>query len=97
MLLAADTNVLVRLLCWVLESTFGYGRDDLARAVEAIMTSSPFELEDPFAAREALDHFRKGKADFSDHMVLAVSRARGAGRLLTFDGKLLRHAECEKP
>ena len=105
MLLAADTNILVRLLVsddlaqqravttrlqaieatggrvlvtgvvlaelsWVLESAYGYGRDDIARAIEAVVTTSPFSVDDQTAVIEALDGFRKGGgAGFSDHLV----------------------------
>jgi predicted nucleic-acid-binding protein len=84
-------------MSWVLESVYGYGREDVIRALEAIMTTSPFMVEERAEAVEALETFRKGKAGFGDYMILAVSRARGAGRLLTFDRKLLRHAGYEKP
>jgi predicted nucleic-acid-binding protein len=99
---AAGENVLVLSIVlvemsWVLESVYGYGREDVARAVDAVMNTAPFLLEDRTAIAEALEASRTGKAGFADYVVLATSRAHGAGKLLTFDRKLLRHAGCEKP
>lgn len=91
------TSVVLAELSWVLESAYEYDRKDIVRAIEAVMTTSPFSIEDPPVATAALDAFRTGSAGFSDYLVLAAARARGASRLLTFDRKLLRHPDCEKP
>jgi predicted nucleic-acid-binding protein len=84
-------------LSWVLESTYDYGRGDVARSVEAILTTSPFVVDERALVLDALSAFRKGGSGFADHLVLAVARTRGALPLLTFDRKLLRQNGCEKP
>ena len=84
-------------MSWVLESTYAYERDDVARSVEAILTTSPFVVDERTLVLDALSAFRKGGPGFADHLLLAVARARRAIPLLTFDRKLLRQAGCEKP
>lgn len=91
------SDVVLAELSWVLESAYGYERSDVARAVEGIVKTPPLVVEEPTIVEEALAAFRSSPAGFSDHLVLAAARRRGALPLLTFDRKLLKQAGCERP
>ena len=121
--LAVDTNVLVRLLVddpgaprqcaaarkvaakagsiyvpqvvqietvWVLERTYDVSKPAIVRTLSQIVENTAFVLQRPEVFREALQEYRDGRADFSDCVILAESRAE-AVKLATFDRKLGRH------
>ncbi len=73
---------------WVLESVFGVSRSGWAEIVECLLADAIFCFEDPERIRLAVRMFRKGKADFSDYLILAKAKAEGC-QLKTFDKNLL--------
>jgi predicted nucleic-acid-binding protein len=74
---------------WVLESAYRVSRDGWAEIVENLLNDPIFSFEDSDRLRLVLQHFRKGKADFSDYMIWAKAKSEGC-ELKTFDKKLLR-------
>jgi predicted nucleic-acid-binding protein len=131
-MLAADTNVVVRLLvsddlaqqaavrrqlelcaksgeavlvsplvlaevAWVLDSVYGYSREQIALAVRAVVSTSPFLCPERSDVLLALDSYSSGTADFPDYLILALAKAAGATALLTFDRRLLKHRACRRP
>jgi predicted nucleic-acid-binding protein len=90
------SHVVLAEVGWVLEAAYGYTRAEVIRAVGTLVTTPPFVAEDPDVVADALSIAASTTADWSDCLVLASSRAQGA-TLLTFDRKLLREADCEKP
>jgi predicted nucleic-acid-binding protein len=82
---------------WVLESAYAYRRADVVRALAMLVSTPPFVPEDPALVADALAIAAASSADWSDCMVLATSRAHQASTLLTFDRKLLRMKDCERP
>ena len=100
--LAAGEKVLVSAVVlaevtWVLDSVYGYGRDEIAAAVEAIAETPPCVTESPEVVRQAVAWYGQGPADLADYLILAKAEAHGARALLTFDRGLLGHAACEIP
>lgn len=64
-----DAVVLVEMV-WVLETVFGYGRADLAAAVDAILGNAAYVVDGRKAVAAALAAFRATKADFSDCLIV---------------------------
>lgn len=77
---------------WVLESVYRASRDDVAGAVQVLLSTPPFEVEDTAVTERALQQYAKGKGDLSDYLLGHVGRSRGARTTYTFD-RSLRGAE----
>lgn len=94
---AADTNMLVRLLTqddpdqaeWVLRHAYGFGRDDVNRALTAVAELGNAVVQDEPAVRRALSWHGQG-LDFADALHLATASA--ADEMITFDRKLVSTA-----
>jgi predicted nucleic-acid-binding protein len=76
--------VLVELV-WVLESAYGYSRAAVGDAVERILRTGEFKVEDTDVARAALVAYRRAGADFADAMIGRGNRAHGCAATATFD------------
>lgn len=131
-MLAADTNVVVRLLvsddlaqqeavrkrlercngdgeavllsplvlaevAWVLDSVYGYSKEQIALAIRAVVSTAPFLCPERAEVLRALDAYAGGTADFPDYLILTLARSAGATTLLTFDRRLLKHEACRRP
>lgn len=75
-------------LVWVLRSSYGYSKDDVAGAVEKILSAEQLEVEDVDAAWLALGDFRGGRADFADCLIGRRNLRLGCETTATFDGRL---------
>jgi predicted nucleic-acid-binding protein len=73
---------------WVLGTSYGYSRKEIARALEQIFATAQFEVDRLDEARQALGDFRSTKADFSDALIGRINRSLGAGHTITFDCNL---------
>jgi len=82
-----NTVVLCELV-WVLESVYGYSREEVANALEHILTTAQFEVERLDETRQALIDFRSSRAGFSDALLGRINRALGADHTATFDRTL---------
>jgi predicted nucleic-acid-binding protein len=76
-------------LVWVLESAYGYARANVALALEKILRTTQFTIEDH---QEAWSSFREyqGGADFADSFIVTVNRRLRCQRTVTFDRKAAR-------
>ena len=81
--------VLVELV-WVLASSYGYNRSEIATAVEGLIAGVDRVVEHHHAVRASLDDFRAGRLDFTDALIGHVNRARGCEATATFDRKAAR-------
>lgn len=76
---------------WVLGSIYGMKPQQIAAAVEMLLSHKDLTLQDADAVAGALSHFRKRPAlGFSDCLVLEASRKAGHLPLGTFDRRLGR-------
>lgn len=75
-------------LVWVLESGYGFGRDDVTMTLERILATAQFEIDGKDLVLGALDDFRRSRADFADCLIGRRHRAAGAAETLTFDRSL---------
>jgi predicted nucleic-acid-binding protein len=74
---------------WVLDSVFGLGHAQIAKAVEMLLSHRDLVLQDPDVVQIALAHYRKRpRLGFSDCLVLEVARKSGHLPLGTFDRQL---------
>jgi len=87
--LRIDATVLCELVR-VLESAYGYGRDEVASALEALDGAHPVEIEARDLARQATGNYREGGGGFSDHLLGLRNRRAGCETTLTFDRRLKR-------
>ena len=79
-------RIVVCELVWVLESAYGYPRDKVVFALEKILHTIQFRIEDH---QEAWSSFREYQAggDFADAFIAGVNRRCGCSHTVTFDRK----------
>lgn len=83
------TNVVVCELLWVLKGKpYQFGKDEILKAVEAMLQSTTFEFENRSAVYQALQRTRQGSGDFSDYLIGAIARQHDCLETATFDRKL---------
>lgn len=82
-------EVLVELV-WVLERAYGYGRAEVAAAVEGLLVAPEILLEAAEDVGAALHRYREGGAGFADLLIATAARRAGASRLVTFDRRAAR-------
>ena len=72
-------------LSWVLDRAYGYGRNQVARVIEALLQTTELRVERPDIVRAALHEFDSGVADFADGLIAADNIASGCQTTFTFD------------
>ncbi|HEV8131067.1 MAG TPA: type II toxin-antitoxin system VapC family toxin [Acidobacteriota bacterium] len=77
---------------WVLDSAYGASRHDVAMAIQELLSNKIFVVENEGLVQRAVDHYARGRADFSDYLLGVRGQAKGARTTYTFD-KALRHEE----
>ncbi|MFT4034091.1 MAG: PIN domain-containing protein [Patulibacter sp.] len=75
---------------------YGWARDDVAAAIDAIVDEPAFACEHGEALREAAQHYRARSVDLHDCYLHALAEQRGT-RVLSFDDDLRRLGSGEKP
>lgn len=82
-------------LTWVLRSSYGCPREELADILEKLLSTEQIEVEDADAAWLALEDFRASKADFADCLIGRRNRSAGCTMTVTFDERLKPLASFE--
>lgn len=72
---------------WVLASGYGYGREQVAAILDAVLRTEVFAVENAAEAWAALKDYRGGNADFADCLIGRTNRALGAETTASFDRK----------
>jgi predicted nucleic-acid-binding protein len=67
---------------------YQFGKDEILKAVEAMLQSTTFEFENRSAVYQALQRTRQGSGDFSDYLIGAIARQHDCLETATFDRKL---------
>lgn len=75
---------------WVLESAYGYSKEDIAGVLERIMQTQQFIVENVRAAWVALRLYRSSAADFADCLLAETNREGGCIETVTLDKKAVR-------
>ena len=73
---------------WVLRSSFGRPRAEIAQAFDSLLCAEVFQVEEPDVVRLALESCREGKGDFADHLIGHLHASRGCRHTATFDRAL---------
>ena len=83
------SHVVLVEVAWVLESTYGRARADIANALELLLDHPDLTVEAPDVVRAAVEQFRTHRGiDFADSLILEIARKAGQLSLLTFDRSL---------
>jgi predicted nucleic-acid-binding protein len=80
-------------LVWVLESAYGFAKNDITPVIEQIMHTAQFEIPDKDDIWQAIEDFSKGGADFADYLIGRANERDGAQTTLTFDKSL---KDCQR-
>ncbi len=72
---------------WVLSGSYGYGRSEIATAVEGLLAGGDRIVKHHDAVRASLEDYRAGGTDFADALIGHINRARGCDATATFDQK----------
>lgn len=76
-------------LDWVLDSLYGWTRDEIADAFARLLTIHNLVFEDERCIQAALRGVRGG-ADLSDELIVAACRLRGCHDVASFDRAMAR-------
>ena len=81
-------DIVLAELEWVLEDAYKVPRARILQALQAIVGSKRFELDDRRRVVEALELYQNGKAELSDYLIGLSASQHGAGTTYTFDRDL---------
>jgi predicted nucleic-acid-binding protein len=76
-------------LVWVLETAYGYSREQIASTLERLFEIDVIRLESPDLSWRALDAYRSG-SDYSDALIGLVNAAEGCEHTVSFDKRAAR-------
>jgi predicted nucleic-acid-binding protein len=82
-------------LVWVMSRIYRVGRAQIAGILDTLLASKDIVVEQGDIAREALQRYRSGKAEFADCLVAASAKAAACTRTVTFDRIAARDAGME--
>ena len=82
-----DHIVLVE-LAWVLRARYAQPREEIARVLQLLLETGGIVVPEEHLVRNALEAFRTGRGDFSDHLIRERAAARGFAPVVTFDAAL---------
>lgn len=82
-------------LVWTLSRSYRFGRDEIVDALEALLSTSTFEIAERAAVARAIERYGAGKADFSDYLVGELNRSSKAQPTATFDGGLRNETDFQ--
>jgi predicted nucleic-acid-binding protein len=68
----------------------GAGRDDISAAMEKVLRTAEFAVEDAEAAWAGVHVYRGQGADYADAVIARGNRAQGCERTATFDRRASR-------
>jgi predicted nucleic-acid-binding protein len=86
-------QIVVCELVWVLGYAYDKSRSEIASGLETLLRARQLLFEDVDQIQAALERFAAGEGDLADWLIWERSRANGAERVVTFDGRLLRSRE----
>jgi predicted nucleic-acid-binding protein len=81
--------VLVEFL-WVLHNAYGYGRTEIATAVESLLANSNLVIEAHEQVAAAVSIYKNTNCDLVDALIGEINLARGCESTATFDRKAAR-------
>jgi predicted nucleic-acid-binding protein len=83
------TVVVLCELAWVLRGRlYGYDRPSIAAAINRLLETRVFAIQDRDVVRRAVADYEDGVADFADYVIGRQNQAAGAEDTVTFDRQL---------
>jgi predicted nucleic-acid-binding protein len=79
------SSVVLAETAWTLAAGYGYTRQQIADAIEAIMETVQLQIESSIDASAALIEYRTGPADFADCLIGQMNRSASCTHTVTFD------------
>jgi predicted nucleic-acid-binding protein len=73
---------------WVLESRYEQTKTAIVAALEQVLSTSLFVVEEEELIRESLDAYSRGKGDFADYVISGTSARNGCRDTVSFDRAL---------
>ncbi len=80
-------------LVWVLESAYGFSRDEISEVCEKILMIKQFEIESKDIVRMAVLEYKNGKANLADYLIGRVNVSKGCEFTFTLDRALKERSE----
>lgn len=80
---------------WVLRTVYGLARGEIAEALERVIETRHFSIEDRDSVRRALASFRTAAGDFADYLIGERNRSAGCRTTKTLDQALAGSALFE--
>ena len=74
-------------MVWVLESAYGYQREDIVKVIEQVLKTREFQIQEPEILWQSLWGYKHKGADFADHYIASINTHHGCEHTLTFDKK----------
>lgn len=81
------SNIVLAELTWILARGYGYGRRDIALAIERIMETVQLQVESSTDVAAALTDYRAGAAGFADCLIGRLNRTADCTHTVTFGRK----------
>jgi predicted nucleic-acid-binding protein len=77
---------------WVLQDLYGTSRERVVEIVETLLQTQTIVVGSAELVWQALAQFRRGKADFADHLIERLDAKAGCSVTMTFDRAAARDA-----
>lgn len=78
---------------WVLESFYKYSLAQVATAIDALLRTSEFSIEDTSAVWKALKAYQTEAADFAEALIARTNDEYGCEATITFDARSVKRIE----
>jgi len=75
-------------LVWILTAVYEHRKEEIVNMLETVLLTGQFQLEDKPSVEQALEDYKKSKADFADCLIGRRNRTCGCEATITFDRKL---------
>jgi len=79
-------------LVWVLSASYELTRSQVSQALDAIVRTKQFKIENAEQVIRALRVFKEGKSDFADCLIERSANSAGCEKTITFDVKASKHS-----
>lgn len=85
------STIVICELAWILRGQpYWLGRASIAEALETVIETRLFKIQDRELTQKAITEYRAGKADFSDYLIGLQNRKAGCVDTITFDKGLAK-------
>jgi predicted nucleic-acid-binding protein len=91
------SNITLCELVWVLEASYGFARDEIAKTLDALLQARHLSFIAPDGLARALTAYARGRGDLADYVIREEARAAGCDTVVTFDRALCSEPGFSKP